>query len=427
MTTVYFSARSGHQLVRFALLLASVVVKAQPPPVGQPLSGWQKGYLDIHQISTGRGNATFAILPDGTTLLIDAGAVNPLDWRTGLPRDLSNKPNNGRQPGEWIARYIRKCLAFRQKPVIDYAVLTHFHDDHVGSPVLANKKTSGSYALTGISEVAEHIPIRKILDRGWPDYRYPVSLANDSVVVNYRRFLTQHIRANGLSVERFRAGSTDQIRLLKRSAAYGNGFEIRNVAVNGDLWVGQGRATRPLFPALADLPFPHYPTENMCSIVLRIRYGAFDYFTGGDIPGVQPSGLPAWHDLETPIAAVAGPVDVLLLNHHGHEDAQNGTLLATLRPRVMVIPVWHASHPAPSVLERAFSRQLYPGDRDVFATGLLNATRQSLGELTSRLKSTGGHIVIRVKPGGESYQILIVDDNDEQQRVKAIHGPYRSK
>ncbi|MEP6494314.1 MAG: hypothetical protein ABJF01_16645 [bacterium] len=30
--------------------------------------------MDIHQISTGRGNSALFIFPDGTTLLVDAGA-----------------------------------------------------------------------------------------------------------------------------------------------------------------------------------------------------------------------------------------------------------------------------------------------------------------------------------------------------------------
>ena len=37
------------------------------------LPEWQAGYLDIHQISTGRGNAAYLIFPDGTTMLLDAG------------------------------------------------------------------------------------------------------------------------------------------------------------------------------------------------------------------------------------------------------------------------------------------------------------------------------------------------------------------
>jgi hypothetical protein len=33
------------------------------------MTPWKEGYLDIHQISTGRGNAAFMILPDGTTMV----------------------------------------------------------------------------------------------------------------------------------------------------------------------------------------------------------------------------------------------------------------------------------------------------------------------------------------------------------------------
>ncbi|MDD2726949.1 MAG: hypothetical protein PHO17_06555, partial [Proteiniphilum sp.] len=40
------------------------------------LTPWRKGYLDIHFISTGRGNASFILMPDGTTMLIDAGDLN---------------------------------------------------------------------------------------------------------------------------------------------------------------------------------------------------------------------------------------------------------------------------------------------------------------------------------------------------------------
>ena len=128
--------------------------------VGQPLSVWQEGQLDIHQINTGQGNATFSVLPDGTTLLIDAGAINTIDWRTGKPRNLPVKPNDTRQAGEWIARYIRKTLRFQKAPIIDYALITHFHDDHMGSPLNVTKKSAADgYVLAGITEVGEYIPI----------------------------------------------------------------------------------------------------------------------------------------------------------------------------------------------------------------------------------------------------------------------------
>ena len=42
--------------------------------VGQPLRPWRPGMLDIHHISTGRGDSTLIVGPDGSTVMIDAGA-----------------------------------------------------------------------------------------------------------------------------------------------------------------------------------------------------------------------------------------------------------------------------------------------------------------------------------------------------------------
>ena len=44
--------------------------------VGEQLSPWTEGSLDIHFINTGRGESTFYVLPDGTTMLVDmAGSL----------------------------------------------------------------------------------------------------------------------------------------------------------------------------------------------------------------------------------------------------------------------------------------------------------------------------------------------------------------
>jgi beta-lactamase superfamily II metal-dependent hydrolase len=409
------------------LLMLWPVYGAIAQQIGQTLPVWRQGQLDIHHINTGRGNATFAILPDGTTILIDAGSINPVDWRTNKPRNLPIKPGNERQAGEWIARYIRKVLSFQNDPVLDYAVISHFHDDHMGSPLHQTKKSKEGYVLTGITEVADYIPIRKLLDRGWPDYTYPQPFDNDSMVVNYRQFLVAQTQSKKLTVERFRAGRTDQITLVKQPNLYQKTFQIRNLAVNGEVWAGENQPCRKLFPELATLSTNHYPNENMCSIALQIRYGDFDYFSGGDITGVLQFGEPGWHDVETPLAQMVGPVDVQLLDHHGYKDSQNGALLASLRPRIFVIPAWASSHPDRSVLERIYSEQIYTGDRDVFATNLLDETRSAIGDLASRLKSTSGHVVIRVEPGGKVYRILILNDENERLQVKAIHGPYQAK
>jgi hypothetical protein len=47
--------------------------------------------------------------------------------------------------------------------------------------------------------------------------------------------------------------------------------------------------------------------------------------------------------------------------------------------------------------------------------------------LLDRLLSSQGHIVVRVAPGGASYQVIILDDSAESYAVKAIHGPYEAR
>ena len=57
--------------------------------------------------------------------------------------------------------------------------------------------------------------------------------------------------------------------------------------------------------------------ENTLSLALKVSYGKFDYFTGGDMTGLQGFGLPIWFDMETPVAKVVGKIEALSLNHHG--------------------------------------------------------------------------------------------------------------
>src|ERR1700728_2419337 len=82
---------------------------------GAPLAPWKPGVLDIYQISTGRGNSTFFIFPDGTTLLVDAGAA-----ADGIPQTEVH-PNASREPGGWIAEFVKRHLPFHGSG-LDYAL-----------------------------------------------------------------------------------------------------------------------------------------------------------------------------------------------------------------------------------------------------------------------------------------------------------------
>jgi beta-lactamase superfamily II metal-dependent hydrolase len=375
-----------------------LALAAQAPPDALPK--WTPGTLDIHQINTGRGNAALLMLPDGTTVLVDAGNGGNLP-----PRGTPARPDGSRTPGEWIARYARAMGA----DAIDYGLLTHFHADHMNALV----------------DVAGRLPIRTMLDRAWPDYSYPSSDHAEfqaPAFLEYRAYLA----SGATRAARLQPGRNDQIVLTHDRTRYPD-LEVRNIAANGEVWTGEGRATRRHFPPLDTVAREDWPTENMCSQGIRVRYGAFDYYTGGDIPGRPRPGYPDWHDVETPVARAVGAVDAAVADHHGNRDSTNAAFVSALRPRVWVLPVWSADHPGHDVLDRMYSTRLYPGPRDVFATNMIDANRIVIGPLLDRLASAQGHVVIRVASGGASYRAFVLDDGSEAYRVGRVFGPFPSQ
>jgi beta-lactamase superfamily II metal-dependent hydrolase len=404
-----------------AIYFAAVTMTALPASsqtVGEALPDWSEGVLDIHHINTGKGDAAFFVLPDGTTMLVDAGAV-----RDKPPITAPSRPDSSREPGEWIARYVKRFHPKGSDGVLDYAVLTHFHGDHMGNfDEKSELAGNGHYRLSGISEVAEHVAIHKLIDRDWPKYNYPIAWDRGHAS-EYRAFVDWQIKNNDMAIERFIPGRKDQIELVNKPDKYPQ-FQVRNITSNGDLWTGSGDESRRIFPDLSTQPREDWPDENMCSIVFRMSYGEFNYYTGGDLPGIADTGEPQWHDVETPVGRVVGPVDVHVLNHHGYPDAANPSFLKSLQPRVNIISAWSPTHPGTRVMYRLLSERLYSGPRDIFITNLLPETKIVLGSWMLKFKSEQGHIVVRVSPSGAEYRVIILEATSEGNIVKAVHGPY---
>jgi hypothetical protein len=74
-------------------------------------------------------------------------------------------------------------------------------------------------------------------------------------------------------------------------------------------------------------------------------------------------------------------------------------------------------------LHNMLSTALYPGPRDVFTTALKDEIRITL-KRAEQLAATRGHVVVRVAPGGERYEIFVTENLDESDRVLARFGPY---
>ena len=393
--------------------LAAMRLGTQSEP--KPLPPWQHGSLDLHHISTGRGNSMLAICPDGTAILIDAGSVRNATAAMGPAL-----PNASRRPGEWIARYVLHQLKPAPRQELDYLILTHFHGDHMGD-LDANSPLdrTGAYHLTGVSDVAELISVRTLIDRNYPSYDYPAPQTLDAAL-NYIRF-ARSLAAHGTRVERLRPGSASQI---VEQHTLTPGFSIRNLASNGEIWTGHAENTRQIFPPLSTLAPVDYPHENSCSIALRFDYGRFRYYIGGDLDADNRYGSAPWADIESPVSAVAGPVSVAALDHHGYFDATGEAFVRNMRARIYIAQTWHASHPALPVLDRLYSPVLYPGPRDVLATDLVEPAAEADDRYAPRMLSQHGHIVVRVASGGNTYEIFVLDDTTEDGLVKAHFGPF---
>lgn len=430
------------QVLFVATLLFAVKINghSQIPRKGDTAISWREGYLDLHHINTGRGDAAYYVFPDGTTLLFDAGEQDPADERTHSARNTVIRPNNSKHPYEWIAHYIKQAAPSNRKPVINYAILSHFHEDHMGAYYeTAPRSAKGGYVLTGITGIAELIPVEVLLDRGYPSYNIPYDMKSKAfeerlknnpssyrywkTMNNYFSFINQREKeklANG----NIQAGNRSQIHMRYNSSRYPD-FFVRNIKSNGRIWSGKDTSTTEQFSMFRVNDPKTHPTENALSQVITINYGNFVYYTGGDIPGNISYGQPAWMDMETPVAKAVGAVDVATMDHHGNRDALNEFMVKTLRPRVWIEQVWSSDHPGHEVLIRATTPFLYEGPRDIFATNMLQANKDVIGPLIDRsYKSQQGHILVRVLPGGSSYYVIILDDTIEKLMVKDVFGPY---
>lgn len=354
---------------------------------------WQKGYMDIHQISTGRGNAAYLILPDGTTMLVDMGDLGVNNYTQEI---MAAKPSAARKPAEWVAKYIKHFA----EPVgnngkIDYALITHFHGDHIGAfDKLAVTAPDKNYKLQGITHLAELLEIDQVVDRGWPAYNYPSAAqvnSSNSGIANYLSFMSSR-DVDGKQNKKFVVGSDKQFALLHDNSY---DFKVRNLAGNLEYWNGSGVSK-----------YSYNTTdENEYSLAIRISYGKFDWYTGGDIKN---------EGYEDVISKVAGTTDVAVCNHHAYSDAMHSGFVANMDATAWVIPCWDYYHPQPDPLQRMLAASV-SGNKMVFSAGLVESNRFRLGENGKKIKA--GHIMIRVYDGGDTFQIFVLNDSDEYYEI----------
>ena len=97
-------------------------------------------------------------------------------------------------------------------------------------------------------------------------------------------------------------------------------------------------------------------------------------------------------------------------------DSTGPEFLRALQPKVVIIPGWDSSHPAANALRNLFSRELYPGPREVYSTATKPETKIAIRQLAD-LASSDGHVVVRVTDGGAKFRVIVTSNQDERDRV----------
>jgi hypothetical protein len=412
------------------LIFGITIAYGQDKSATERLEPWTDGMLDIHFINTGRGNASFLIFPDGTTLLIDAGDMNAAESeKTNFPLKVSPVlPNSSARPGQWIAAYIKQVMPQNRVLAIDYALITHFHGDHYGniekdSPLSSNRV----YQLSGLTDVGDQIPIENMLDRGYPDYSYPTDLKkyyqNNLTFTNYLKFIKYQETKNGMKAAALKPGSNQQIKLLFNKNGYQN-FSVRNIKSNDLIWSGEGEKTQSCFTKEQLFENEKF-NENPLSNAIKITYGPFTYYAGGDNTGYEGERYLGRRDVETPMAKVISQVEAMTLNHQGNRDATNDTFLKALSPKTVIIQSWCSDQPGQELAFRLTDKNAAGDKINVFDTYMQPETRAYLGFWISRsFSGLEGHVLIRVMKGGETYWVYLLDDKSTMIKVLQKFGPY---
>ena len=380
---------------------------------GKKLPAWSEGVFDIHAINSARGECSFIIMPDGTTMVIDAGEVESSSSYNSVPA----RPNATIKPYKVYADYIK---AFRPAgaTAIDYFNLSHYHSDHAG--VDATKGYSldpaGGYPLLGMYGLYSEIPYNTLIDRDYPRIdQTTVAGEVDGSNMNmgvYQSFVNYLVSNNKLKVEKARVGAVDQVVLKKNATKYSN-FKVQCVGGNGYAWNGS-----------ASVDFRN-KAENARSVCWLFSYGKFDYFTSGDMNNTN--------ECKAVVNGIGRKVEAMKCHHHMSNPDSFNADNAVLEPKVIVTQSFYVrpNQPHQTIISECKPNQnMFFTNIDFTLAAKEGATVGGTKNIPldqskyTKVKDRNGHVVIRFFPGKEQFYVFMLDDTDQLYKIKAIYGPY---
>ena len=236
------------------------------------------GDLRVYFIDVEGGQSTLFVTPAGESLLID----------TGWP------DNNGRDADRIVATAKGAGLSR-----IDYVLITHYHDDHVG----------------GVPQLAQRIPVGTFIDHG-PNREL------DKGVTEHGYAEYQAVLKDGGS-KRILAKPGDRLPL--------RGIDATVMSADGKL-IGHalpGAGEPNSFCKQTEVRTPDQ-TENARSLGVLVRFGKTTLLDLGDLTWDKE------RELMCPVNKL-GKVDVLVVSHHGWYQSSSPALVDAIHPRVAIM------------------------------------------------------------------------------------------
>jgi competence protein ComEC len=255
-----------------------------------PAPGTNKD-LHIYFVDVEGGQATLFVTPAGQALLIDTG------W-----------PGNEGRDADRIVAAARKAGISK----IDYVLITHFHDDHVG----------------GVPQLAARFPIGTFIDHG--ENRE----ADAGTVKDWQAY--QAVLATG-KYQRIIAKPGDTLPV--------KGIEATVISADGALIDQPLAGAGQVNSYCKDAPqFPADTSENLRSLGTFINYGVLRILDLGDLTQDKET------QLMCPINKI-GKIDIYVVSHHGTSESSSPAFVYGIAPRVAIMDNGAKKGGSPSVLD----------------------------------------------------------------------------